>query len=78
MLHTCQGCGEAWADYFIKANRTSFDVDPKSKEVTACPSCKIDDSAVEHVTYEDDHIVSRRDVSGKLPPGHWLPSRRPK
>ncbi len=57
MLHTCQGCGEAWSGQFIAANRGSFEVDAESKAVLHCPNCRISDGEVEDVAYEGDHIT---------------------
>lgn len=43
MLHTCQTCGEAWADYFIASLPSGFEVNAESKEVEHCPNCRIVD-----------------------------------
>ena len=58
MLHTCQGCGEAWSHQFIAANRGSFEVDAESKAVLHCPNCRISDGAL----VIEDHDVTTDDV----------------
>lgn len=55
MLHTCQGCGEAWGTGIINASPQDFDIDPQSREVTSCPNCD-----GELVT--EDHDVTTDDV----------------